>query len=177
MSDIRKMEDRLADLEEITTLNMAEQSTNNIAVVDQDGLERTKLGLAVDNFTNRLPALITSLEHRSSIDKYEATLRPITVKRQVPLYYDSDASNGVRRYGDTIWPVFEEEVMINQTVASGPVNVNQFSLSKFVGSVEIKPEVDEWTIRRVRNRGAVSEVLINGDLSVYDTYVIVGKEG
>jgi hypothetical protein len=177
MSDIRKIEERLSNLEEITTLTLSEQATNNISVIDQSGLERTKLGLAVDNFTNRLPALTTSLGHRAAIDKYEATLRPITIKRQVPLYYDSDASNGVRRYGDTIWPVFEEEVMISQTVASGPVNVNQFSLPKFVGSVEIKPEVDEWTIRKTRNRGTTTEVLINGDLSVYDTYLVVNKEG
>lgn len=177
MSDIRKMDDRIANLEEITTLTLSEQTTNNISVVDQTGLERTKLGLAVDNFTNRLPALIISPEHTSAIDKYEATLRPITIKRQVPLYYDSDASDGVKRYGDTIWPIFEEEVMISQTIASGPVNVNQFSLPKFVGSVEIKPEADEWTIRVTRNRGTTTEVLINGDLSVYDTHITVNKEG
>lgn len=168
MSDIRKMDDRIANLEEITTLTLSERTTNNISVIDQSGLERTKLGLAVDNFTNRLPALITSLEHRAAIDKGEATLRPVTVRRQVPIYYDSDASNGVKRYGDTIWPVFTEEVMISQTIASGPVNVNQFTLSKFVGSVQIKPKSDEWTIRRTRNRGTTTEVLINGELSVYD---------
>lgn len=169
MSDIRRLENRIEQLERYTSLTLTEQSTKDLQVIDQDGLERSKLGISVDNFSNRNPSLAGSIGHRAAIDDFEQSLRPMTIKRQVPLYYDSDASLGVKRYGDTIWPKFEENVLINQNVASGPVNVNQFSLSKFVGSVEVKPEADEWTIRTVRNRGTTTEVLINGELSKYET--------
>jgi hypothetical protein len=170
MNDIRKLEKRISKLEEIATLSLAEQTTSNISVIDADGLERTKLGLAVDDFTSRQLTQYNSIEHRSAVDKYERTLRPFTVKRHVPLYYDSDASVGVKRYGDTVWPKFTESVLISQNIASGPIDVNQFTLPTFVGSVELKPATDTWNIRTTTDRDGDEVVLVNGELSSYVTF-------
>lgn len=170
MNDIRKLEKRISKLEEIATLSLAEQTTSNINVIDADGLERTKLGLAVDDFTSRQLTQYNSIEHRSAVDKYERTLRPFTVKRHVPLYYDSDASVGVKRYGDTVWPKFTESVLISQNIASGPIDVNQFTLPTFVGSVELKPATDTWNIRTTTDRDGDEVVLVNGELSNYVTF-------
>jgi hypothetical protein len=177
MSDIRRLETRISKLEEITTLTLAETNTNNITVVDENGNIRTKLGLTADGFQDHSQSIsINNPNYRASLDRLEGSLRPRQIRRQVPLYYDSGASSGVKRYNNTIWPVFTEEVLISQTVASGPMSINQFTLSKFIGSATLYPDVDAWTERRTVTNGQIAVVVKDGDLSTYDKFKEFGLD-
>lgn len=177
MADIRRLENRISNLEEVATLTLAEMNTNNITVVDENGNIRTKLGLTADGFQDHSQSIsINNPNYRASLDRLEGSLRPRQIRRQLPLYYDSDASSGVKRYNNTIWPVFTEQVMLSQTVASGPMSVNQFTLSKFIGSATLYPDVDAWTERRTVTNGRVSIVVKDGDLSTYDKFKEFGLD-
>lgn len=177
MSDIRRLENRISKLEETVTLTLAETNTNNITVVDENGNIRTKLGLTADGFQDHSQSIsINNPNYRASLDRLEGSLRPRQIRRQLPLYYDSDASSGVKRYNNTIWPVFTEEVLISQTTASGPMSINQFTLSKFIGSATLYPDVDAWTERRTVTNGKVAVVVKDGDLSTYDKFKEFGLD-
>lgn len=177
MSDIRRLENRISKLEETVTLTLAETNTNNITVVDENGNIRTKLGLTADGFQDHSQSIsINNPNYRASLDRLEGSLRPRQIRRQLPLYYDSDASSGVKRYNNTIWPVFTEEVLISQTTASGPMSINQFTLSKFIGSATLYPDVDAWTERRTVTNGKVAVVVKDGDLSTHDKFKEFGLD-
>jgi hypothetical protein len=103
-------------------------------------------------------------------------LRPIEVKRQVPLWYDSDASTNTIRKADMILPKYTEEVMINQNVASQSEDVNQFELTRYVGAANVDPEADTWIVRRTLVNGREEIVVKDGDYSTYDTFVEYGRQ-
>lgn len=175
MKDIRKIEKRVANLEDLTSLSLGELKTNNLTVIDADGLERSKLGITVDTFKDHSFSQSTkvgaiNLQYRASIDRSEQTLRPQTIRRHLPLVYDSDASVGTVRKGDTIWPTYSETVLISQTDASGYENLNQFSLSRFRGTGIVKPSYDSYLITRTLKDGATTVVYNYGDLSTYDQF-------
>ena len=52
MRDIGKLEDRIQNLEELTSLSLLELDTKALQVQDADGLSRFKTGFFVDDFKN-----------------------------------------------------------------------------------------------------------------------------
>ena len=52
MKDIKKLEDRIRNLEYYTSLSMLESTTAIMFVPDANGLNRFKSGFFVDNFTS-----------------------------------------------------------------------------------------------------------------------------
>ena len=58
--------------------------------------------------------------------------------------------------------------MIEQTIASKPIDVNQMFVPKFTGTLTLAPESDLWTERRTIDNGITKVVYDNGDLSTYD---------
>ena len=51
MQDIKKLEDRIRNLEYYTTLSLLEKETANLFLPDNDGLNRFKSGFFIDNFS------------------------------------------------------------------------------------------------------------------------------
>ena len=54
MVDIKKLDDRIKNLEYYTALSTLETNTANMFISDADGLNRFKSGFFVDNFTGFL---------------------------------------------------------------------------------------------------------------------------
>ena len=52
MRDIGKLEDRIENLETVTSLSLLELDTKTFQVQDADGLSRFKSGFFVDDFKN-----------------------------------------------------------------------------------------------------------------------------
>ena len=55
MSDIRRLENRIRNLEYYTALSLFETNTANLFVPDSEGLNRFKSGFFVDNFNTFRP--------------------------------------------------------------------------------------------------------------------------
>ena len=151
MRDIEKLEKRIANLEEAVTLNSTEIKTLQVNIPDpNDGTlpDRIKLGMTSDAFGNDLQSAILYDDYRSELYRELNTLMPMMYARDLPFYYDSDQSLGTIRKGSQIWPKYNEEVMINQSVASKSINVNQFEITRALGSGALEPEADTWVLRK-----------------------------
>lgn len=169
MTDIRSLEKRIDNLEIISTLTLSELNTANLTVIDENGLERISTGLFADNFeTHKMSLVNPNLDYKAALKRSKGYMLPRALQRDIALYYDSDMSSGTKRYGSLIYPKFDEEVLIDQAIASSPSFVNGQQLARFTGTLEMIPDHDNYYIRRTVNNGSVSEVAVNGDLSDYD---------
>jgi hypothetical protein len=160
MTDIDNLEKRISDLEIMTTLNAAEIATLKTTVpdpLDSSMPDRVKLGLTADGFRDNLQTAVFDLDNRSLVNRNKATMTAPNFVRNLPLKYDSDASWGTVQIGNTIWPKYTEEVMINQDLASKGINVNSFEITRSVGAGYLDPNIDTWTIRKQVDNKYVAE--------------------
>jgi hypothetical protein len=158
MSDIRRMDQRLKTIEDFTALTATEEELAKIQVIDPTtNTIRSTQGLSGDGFYNANQSDIGDADYRGSID--DGILSCQTYSRAVGLTYDSDLSlNTTVIKGNTIWPVYTEEVAnFSQTVATGYENVNQFELAQHVASSLIIPEGDYFTVRRLQDESYTSK--------------------
>ena len=144
MADIGKLEERVDKVEELASLSLLELATNNFEVLDSAGLNRTKSGVVVDNFTTQSLSQISSSKYRASIDPRGQTLRPTFSEDNIKLLYDSDASINTIKKGDNIYLKYDEAVYINQNLASQSIQINPFSVVVHEGVVTLSPTSDEW---------------------------------
>ena len=151
MKDIDRIEKRLTSLEELTSLNMLELATDNFEVLDSAGLNRTKSGFFVDNFTTHIMSDLTSA-YSASIDPTEGLLRPLCAEDNIRLVFDSDNSPGITRRGDNLYLDFTEEVWIDNPFATRSVKINPFDTSVYTGNMHLSPASDEWRDKEIGTR-------------------------
>ena len=92
MDDINQLEKRISNLEEATSLNMLELATNSFEVLDSAGLNRTKSGFFVDNFTTHMLSDVDNQDYLASLDPSVGILRPTFTEDNIRLLFDSDNS-------------------------------------------------------------------------------------
>ena len=161
MRDIGDLEDRIENLEELTSLSLLELDTKTLQIQDADGLSRFKTGFFVDDFKN------TSLLDRANPDckcdviaSVQNLVTPTdfyTVKPELALNNSLNPStadfsdnlalldSGVRKTGDLITLDYDEVVMLEQPLASRIENVNPFNIVTFRGRMILSPSADTWT--------------------------------
>ena len=136
MSDIRRIENRVRNLEYYTTLSLLETNTANLFVPDNDGLNRFKSGFFVDNFTGFQPQEQYS-EIKNSIDLKNKELRPKHYTTSVDLVFgpvvNTDATAdlnfttvegiNVRKSNDIVTLDYAEVEWLSQTFATRTENV------------------------------------------------------
>lgn len=168
MADLRRMEKRVSNLESLSALTNAEFALNSIEIADPNDATlpaRVKLGITGDTFNTNIQSAISDNDYRARIDKNLGMVAPTVFARTLPMYYDSAYSTGIVRKGNTIWPDYDEAVMIDQTVASKAINVNQFEMNKYIGSGVIEPPAINWNVRKLvdanyelGNKASIAEV-------------------
>jgi len=144
MSDISKLEKRVDKLEELTSLSMLEIDTKNFEVLDSAGVNRTKAGFFVDNFSTQVLSDTKSASYSASIDPLRQQLRPVFFEDNIKLLYDSASSTNTIKKGDNIYIKYDENTYINQTLASNSVQINPFAVVIHEGIVTLSPASDEW---------------------------------
>lgn len=146
MGDIGRLEKRVDNLEEVTSLSLLELDTANFSVLDSDGNNRTKSGFFVDNFSNHFFSDITDPNYAASIDPVFKLARPRSVTNGINLMYDSDhTGNGnVVKKGDNIYLQYIHRSYVNQNQASGTENVTPYWEIRFNGNVTLSPASDNW---------------------------------
>lgn len=145
MADIGKIEERIDKLEETTSLSLLEVATENFAVLDSAGNNRTKSGFFVDNFVDHTRSFTDGADYRASLDPEQKIIRPWFYENNVRLIYDSASSTGVIKKGDTVYLNHEHINYINQPEATETMNINPFAVVINEGFVELSPSSDEWT--------------------------------
>ena len=174
MRDIGKIEDRVENLEIVTSLSLLELDTKTLQVQDADGLSRFKSGFFVDDFKNNSLLDISNPDCKVDIDLENQNLIVPTdfysLKPELALDPSIDSTtadfssnltlldSGVRKTGDILTLDYEEVTLLDQPLASRIENVNPFSVITFRGNMTINPSADIWT----RNI-----ILDNGNRSVF----------
>ena len=147
MKDIARLERRLDDLTELTTLNLLEVNTSVFDVLDSSGFARTKAGFLADNFTNYALSENTSSQYRATVDPLNNTLRPEVYPNNNRLILDSDASIALstERKGDLVLLNIDSNVpFVSQLLATGNDNINPFAVITQKGFINISPASDTW---------------------------------
>jgi hypothetical protein len=170
MRDIGRIEDRVENLERVTSLSLLELNTQTLQIQDAQGLNRFKTGFFVDDFKNNnlINLNVSSIE----IDTNNNELRPIVSTNSINLKPVSaenisdeniDLSSNfslfdsnVQKSGDVITLKYESIEWISQNFATRVENVNPFNVISYSGIVKLTPENDSW-VRTIRLEDLVVE--------------------
>jgi len=161
MRDIGSLEDRIENLERLTSLSLLELSTDSLKVEDTDGNDRFKSGIFVDDFKddslsdNNLTSasiglgLLRPVANRNSLQQVPISSTEIP-EGELDLFEDySLLDPNVQKTGDTITLKYDSVSWLNQSLATRVENVNPFHVVEYNGLVRLSPEADTW-VRTIR---------------------------
>ena len=164
MSDIKKLEDRINNLEYYTSFSVLESDTANLQIIDSDGLNRFKSGFFVDDFSTTTTQKRV-IGTKNSLDILNSELRPSHYSTQVDLLLGSSSLSGIgtspsqtvdaryvsdligsniRRTGQLITLDYQEIPEIIQPYSSEVTNVSAYSSAFYNGTIELFPSSDVW---------------------------------
>lgn len=150
MADIANLDNRITNLEYYTSLSLVEQSTLATPLIDSNGLNLYKNGIAVDSFDGvNTISNVSSPDYLASMDVTNGILRSFYTLESVGLTEvdtnDSQRlSNGYMRTGNLITLPYTEVPYITQTLGTETKNVNPFAVYKFIGTMTLTPPTDNW---------------------------------
>ncbi len=175
MRDIGRLEKRIENIEYYTSLNALEQEAKAQTVIDPNGIDRLKTSMLVDTFDGHAIGDVRNHDYKCSIDAERGELRPsfdlgvinfdlIPTSSTDGDYYSSN----VKQTGDFITLDYTETPVVSQPLSSTSAKANPFDVRKYIGVVNITPDVD--TFFDVETRPDIS-LNTNG---VNDNYVSIG---
>jgi len=169
MRDIGKLEDRIENLETLTSLSLLELNTQTLQVRDADGNDRFKTGFFVDDFKNNslINVDVSSIQVDSASQELTTITSRNTLKPQIAPSTDITDENldistnydlldsNVQKTGNTITLKYDSVGWIEQPLATKVENVNPFHVVSYNGFVTLSPKSDSWT-RTVRLEESVT---------------------
>jgi hypothetical protein len=156
MKDIGRLDKRIGNLEEITSLNLLEKATTDLLIPDVDGNPRLKNGFIVDNFSGHKIGNVAHPDYRVAVDMKRKVARPMAhtdIAKMVEVN-TSDlqrTSQFYRRHKDGIITLdYSEQQYLNNPYATDSMEVNAYKVSAFTGEMILTPASDDWkdTTRR-----------------------------
>jgi hypothetical protein len=183
MSDIKKLEDRIKNLEYYTSLSLLETNTSNLFIPDSNGLNRFKSGFFVDNFTSLLTQE-NGVPFKNSIDIQNKELRPSHYTTSVDLISGpvintdptADLSTSqpdginIRKSEGVITLDYTEVEWLKQSFSTRTESVTPFLISFWQGTMELTPASDTW-VDTVR----LDAKIINVEGNYADTLALATK--
>ncbi|MGA1047683.1 MAG: DUF4815 domain-containing protein, partial [Minisyncoccia bacterium] len=158
MRDIGLIDNRVKNLERVTSLSLLELNTQTLQIQDAQGFNRFKTGFFVDDFKNY--DLMNNQLTTAEIDLDNEELTPpigrnsinlLPVPSQVITNETLDLSSNftlydpnVQKTGDAITLKYESVGWIEQPLATRVENVNPFNVVSYNGSIKLNPESDSW---------------------------------
>ncbi len=162
MRDIGKIEDRVENLEILTSLSLLEIDTQTLQIQDADGINRFKTGFFADSFKNdNFIDLGNSLSEISAGNELTPLTSKNSLKNQIIpstnlADYELDLSqnfelldNRIKKTGKVLTLDYENADWIEQPLATRVENVNPFHVIQYVGDIRLSPFRDTW-IRTVQ---------------------------
>ncbi len=158
MRDIGKLEDRIENLETVTSLSLLELSTQTLQVKDADGLDRYKSGFFVDDFKDdkRLDIRQSKMSMLESAQELTAPIDFDFIEPVLALDPSIDVTTAdysqdlqlldtnVQKTGDLLTLKYEEKTFLDQPLASRVENVNPFNMLSWTGRLKLSPQSDNW---------------------------------
>ena len=158
MSDVRDIDNRVSNLEFYTSLSLLEQSTQNLLITDNNGLNRFKSGFFVDEFNNYdiseegsaiYSALIENKTLSSPVQEERIDLSFFSTDDYTPISQINLANtncNNLKITGTKLSLNYSEVVAFKQPFASKVVNINPFNIISWSGLLNLSPNNDNWVV-------------------------------
>ena len=157
MSDIRRLENRIKNLEYYTALSLLETNTANLFVPDANGLNRFKSGFFVDNFKSLLPqeeiipinnsidAINSEIRPRHYTTSLDLVAGPVTdVNPNRDLAFTQPEGVNIKKTGDIITLNYSEVEWLKQSFATRTESITPYIISFWQATLELTPPSDTW---------------------------------
>ena len=156
MKDIGRLETRISNLEEVSSLNLLEKATTDLLIPDADGNPRLKNGFIVDNFKGHGIGNVGSPDYRIAVDMKRKLARPMAHTEIVTMTetLDNDVARNsahYKKHKDGIITLnYSELEYIKNPYATDSMEVNAYKVAPFTGEMILTPASDDWknTTRR-----------------------------
>ncbi len=191
MKDIGTIEDRVSNLEEVTSLSLLENNVQTLQILDSEGRNRFKSGFFVDPFRNY--NLMNSTLSTVEVDLFSNVIFPIRSRNTLDLVpklenplsqadFDSRQNNqlfdsNVRRTGDLITLDYEEVEWFGQEYATSSLNINPFLIPSYTGQIRLTPASDLWTRTIENDLGVIRQDGVNTTQNLNLNTVVNGELG
>jgi hypothetical protein len=144
MRDINRLAERVDNLEDFVTLNALESDAAKMSIVDPvTGLDRYKMGILVDNFSN--PEIISDYYAEEFAAEYEdGVLKPAKEWVATEWNFEAGSSTNFQRTGDVITLPYQDVEFVVQPYSTKITNLNPFLVISWVGNMTLSPAVDSW---------------------------------
>jgi hypothetical protein len=139
MRDIGVLEKRIETLEYYETLSRLEAQASSQVILDEFGLERTKYGILVDDFTGHSVGDVLNLDYKCSINKVTGSLGPAWLRKSFDMRITDTTNIAISRDRATL--DYDEVTFISQPMATRYENVQPFMLADFIGDILLDPSV------------------------------------
>ncbi len=156
MRDIGGIEDRVENLERLTSLSLLELNTATLQIQDANNLNRFRTGFFVDDFKDngRINTTVSTVEvndnsltptiSRNSLANQLIPSQQIT-DENLDLSVDFDLlDTNVQKTGDVVTLKYEPIAWVEQPFATRVENVNPFHVVVYAGRITLSPDKDTW---------------------------------
>jgi len=158
MRDIGLIEDRVENLERVTSLSLLEVNTQTLQIQDADGNNRFKSGFFVDDFKNYsfINRGLSSIRINTSTNEITPITSRNSLKSQIAPESEIIDENldfsenfklldpNVVKTGKAVTLKYESIGWIEQAFATTVENVNPFNVIVYSGDIKLSPEIDNW---------------------------------
>ena len=144
MGDISRINNRVTNLERVTSLSLLERDTQSKQILDGDGFDRFKSGFLVDNFRGHRVGDVNHPDYECSIDVKAGAMRPQSYSQFFDITLNTSNSSNYQKTGDLLTLPYTEATFVNADKASRTSNVNPYNVFSFMGSLKLTPATDIW---------------------------------
>jgi len=158
MRDIGLIEDRVENLERVTSLSLLEVNTQTLQIQDSDGNNRFKSGFFVDDFKNysfinrglssiRVNTSTNEITPVTSRNSLKSQIAPESAVTDENLDFSENfklLDPNVVKTGKAVTLKYESIGWIEQAFATTVENVNPFNVIVYSGDIKLSPEIDNW---------------------------------
>ena len=143
--DLNRLKSRVEKIEDAVTLSLLEQKTLNMSIKDQNGFDRYKNGILVDNFKMFSAADINNTEFKASLDTDKGVLRPQFKMNNMRLAFDQLNSQNLIVKGNTAIKKYEHDLFIQNQFVTQSVSINPYMIFCKNGNMALSPNIDTWS--------------------------------
>jgi hypothetical protein len=158
MRDIGLIEDRVENLERVTSLSLLEVNTQTLQIQDADGNNRFKSGFFVDDFKNysfinrglssiRVNTATNEITPITSRNSLKSQIAPESAITDENLDFSENfklLDPNVVKTGKAVTLKYDSIGWIEQAFATTVENVNPFNVIVYSGDIKLSPEIDNW---------------------------------
>lgn len=168
MRDIGTLENRIENLERVTSLSLLELNTESLRIEDSQGNNRFKSGIFVDDFSDKS----LSDNNLTSANIIGGELRPFAIRnslQQRPIPAVEIAENeldltenydlldpNVQKTGNAITLKYDSVDWLGQSFATQVENVNPFHVVEYNALIKLSPDTDTW-VRTIKLQPEIIE--------------------